>query len=60
MLPPASKPKASSTASAEPPQALHEALRKPGPCLIHVSIDRKEFVYPMVPPGAANKEMIGG
>ena len=47
-------------ASDDPRAALHEALRKPGPCLIHVSIDRKEFVYPMVPPGAANSEMIGG
>ena len=46
--------------SEDPRATLHEALRKPGPCLIHVSIDRKEFVYPMVPPGAANKEMIGG
>ncbi len=42
-----------------PVAALAEALRKPGPCLIHASIDREEFVYPMVPPGAANTEMIG-
>jgi len=47
--------------TAEDPQAtLAQALREPGPCLIHVSIDRNEFVYPMVPPGAANTEMIGG
>lgn len=39
--------------------ALTDALRRPGPCLIHVSIDREAFVYPMVPPGAANTEMIG-
>ncbi|QID18196.1 acetolactate synthase large subunit [Nitrogeniibacter mangrovi] len=46
-------------AAENPTAALAEALRKPGPCLIHVSIDRDEFVYPMVPPGAANTEMIG-
>ncbi len=28
--------------------------------LIHATIDREQFVYPMVPPGAANTEMIGG
>ncbi|BAL25419.1 acetolactate synthase large subunit [Azoarcus sp. KH32C] len=43
-----------------PRQALAQALQAKGPCLIHVSIDREEFVYPMVPPGAANTEMIGG
>lgn len=47
--------------TAEDPRAtLAQALRAPGPCLIHVSIDRNEFVYPMVPPGAANTQMIGG
>lgn len=46
---------------AENPRAsLTQALRAPGPCLIHASIDREEFVYPMVPPGAANAAMIGG
>lgn len=46
---------------AENPRAtLAQALTKPGPCLIHVTIDRAQFVYPMVPPGAANTEMIGG
>lgn len=43
-----------------PRAALAEALHRPGPCLIHVTIDREQFVYPMVPPGAANTEMIGG
>lgn len=38
---------------------LGEALNRRGPCLIHVSIDVAEKVFPMVPPGAANKEMIG-
>ncbi|MCB1897996.1 acetolactate synthase large subunit [Cognatazoarcus halotolerans] len=44
----------------DPRAALAEALNAPGPCLIHASIDREEFVYPMVAPGAANTEMIGG
>ncbi len=46
--------------AANPRGTLAQALNTPGPCLIHVSIDREEFVYPMVPPGAANTEMIGG
>ena len=45
---------------ADPVAALRQALHTPGPCLIHASIDVEEKVYPMVPPGAANKEMIGG
>ncbi|TAH48842.1 MAG: acetolactate synthase large subunit [Betaproteobacteria bacterium] len=46
---------------AENPRAtLAQVLSEPGPCLIHASIDRDQFVYPMVPPGAANTEMIGG
>jgi acetolactate synthase-1/2/3 large subunit len=44
----------------QPREALAEALNTPGPCLIHASIDMNEKVYPMVPPGASNKEMIGG
>lgn len=47
-------------ASANPQATLSQALQTPGPCLIHASIDREQFVYPMVPPGAANTEMIGG
>ena len=43
-----------------PRASLAQALHAPGPCLIHASIDREEFVYPMVPPGAANTAMIGG
>jgi len=37
---------------------LDEALAQPGPCFIHVPIDAQEKVFPMVPPGAANKDMI--
>ena len=44
----------------DPRAALAKALSEPGPCLIHATIDREQFVYPMVPPGAANTEMIGG
>ncbi|MBS1213047.1 MAG: acetolactate synthase catalytic subunit [Proteobacteria bacterium] len=42
-----------------PKAALREALTTRGPCLIHASIDVKDQVLPMVPPGAANKDMIG-
>lgn len=44
----------------DPVTALATALDQKGPCLIHVPIDPDERVYPMVPPGAANTEMIGG
>lgn len=47
-------------AASDPRATLKEALTTPGPCLIHASIDVDEMVYPMVPPGAANKDMIGG
>jgi len=43
----------------DPRTALRDALRRPGPCLIHASIDAEQKVYPMVPPGAANRDMIG-
>ncbi len=42
-----------------PCAALMEAITRPGPCLIHASIDAAQKVYPMVPPGAANRDMIG-
>ena len=44
--------------AADPRRALQAALGAPGPCLIHASIDTDERVLPMVPPGAANLEMI--
>ena len=44
----------------DPVDALAQALRQDGPCLIHAPIDVNEKVYPMVAPGAANKDMIGG
>jgi acetolactate synthase-1/2/3 large subunit len=43
------------------PQAtLQRALTARGPALICASIHEDEMVYPMVPPGGANKDMIGG
>jgi len=45
--------------AADPAAALQAAIARPGPCLIHASIDVEQKVYPMVPPGAANREMIG-
>lgn len=44
----------------DPLAALAAALSARGPMLIHASIAMHEQVLPMVPPGAANKEMIGG
>ncbi len=44
----------------DPIASLAEALSTPGPCLINVPIDAKENVFPMVPPGGANRDMIGG
>jgi len=46
--------------SSDPAATLARALGCDGPCLIHAPIDGSESVYPMVPPGAANKNMIGG
>ncbi|MFC0228664.1 acetolactate synthase large subunit [Serratia aquatilis] len=46
-------------AEEDPEAALLAAIQRPGPCLIHALIDVNEKVYPMVPPGAANIEMIG-
>ncbi len=45
--------------AANPCAALLDAIAQPGPCLIHVGIDAEQKVFPMVPPGAANHEMIG-
>jgi len=42
----------------DPAATCAEALASRGPCLIHVPTGLNEDVYPMVPPGAANREMI--
>ncbi len=44
----------------DPRAALAKVMRTPGPCLVHVPFDADAHVYPMVPPGAANCQMIGG
>jgi len=46
--------------SGELASIFQKALTEPGPCLINVPIDYAENVFPMVPPGKANYEMIGG
>jgi acetolactate synthase-1/2/3 large subunit len=45
---------------AQPATSLRAALLTRGPCLIHASIEPQAKVFPMVPPGAANRAMIGG
>src|SRR5262249_60286021 len=47
-------------ATTEPHAVLARALGEPGPCLVNVPIARDANVYPMVPPGAANRDMILG
>ncbi len=44
----------------DPSATLERALRSSGPCLINVPIEERANVYPMVPPGAANRDMITG
>jgi len=46
--------------ASNPRLALADAIATPGPCLIHASIDATAQVLPMVPPGAANLDMIFG
>lgn len=43
---------------ADPAGALREALAASGPALINVPLDARQKVFPMVPPGGANSEMI--
>lgn len=48
-------------ATAEDPEAaIAEAMAHNGPSLIHAPVSEEEHVYPMVPPGASNAEMIEG
>ncbi|HWU53292.1 MAG TPA: thiamine pyrophosphate-dependent enzyme, partial [Tahibacter sp.] len=39
--------------------AVQRLLREPGPMLCHVRIDARENVWPLVPPGKSNGEMMG-
>ena len=45
-------------ASTEPLHDLKSALHQPGPWLINLPISETEMVFPMVAPGASNREMI--
>ena len=45
---------------ANPQYVLSSALRMRGPCLLEVDMSADEKVFPMVPPGAANNQMIEG
>ena len=38
--------------------ALEAMFTWPGPYLLHVQIDEKDNVWPLVPPGAANEDMM--
>ena len=40
--------------------ALEEAVKEPGPYLLNVKVTPFECVYPMVPAGGANSEMVLG
>ncbi len=42
----------------DPLGVIADALAKPGPCLIDIPIRVGANVYPIVPPGAANRQMI--
>jgi acetolactate synthase-1/2/3 large subunit len=44
----------------QPCSLLKKSLTEPGPCLINVPTDFSENVFPMIPPGKAIYEMIGG
>lgn len=48
------------SASSAPAEDLRQALNSRGPCLIQVEVSAQDMVFPMVPPGASNTEMIGG
>lgn len=41
-------------------ERLAQTLQSPGPQFIHAPIDGDERVYPMVPPGGANHQMLTG
>jgi acetolactate synthase-1/2/3 large subunit len=41
-------------------EILEKAFKIQGPVLINAPVDYKQNVYPMVPPGSSNREMIGG
>ncbi len=44
----------------DPDASIRDMLARPGPALMEVPVRGREMVYPMVPPGAANRDMLGG
>jgi acetolactate synthase-1/2/3 large subunit len=44
----------------DPEKLLRDAFERPGPVLVNAPVHHRRNVYPMVPPGGANREMIGG
>ena len=46
------------SASKTPMADLERALKREGPCLVRIQVEAQDNVYPMVPPGAANTNMI--
>ncbi len=47
-------------AQGDPVEITARVFETPGPCVVNVPIPDVENVMPMVPPGAANRDMIGG
>ena len=46
--------------SDDPMADLKNALLEHGPCVVNLPRSETEMVYPMVAPGGANADMIGG
>ena len=46
------------TQASEVEAGLDEMLNSEGPFLLHVSIDDAHNVWPLVPPGASNQDMM--
>jgi acetolactate synthase-1/2/3 large subunit len=44
----------------DPGELLRGTFGRRGPALVNVPVHHDRNVYPMVPPGGANREMIGG
>ncbi len=44
--------------AADPEEALREAISRPGPVIIDAPIPETDKVFPMVPPGAANRDAL--
>ncbi len=43
----------------DPMRAIERSLGETGPCVVNVPVSLDDNVFPMVPPGSANREMIG-